>query len=701
MFHSKTSQSTLGQGGSNEFLDHIFQAIRDPQPIVRACAADALSQCLKILVERQHMSLTGLLCQVYFSLMEGLEQEAIRKRSWTSASRIEAVQHGSLLVVATMLVYTRDFMLPRFDEVCTAVLGFVDSPSELIKLEVVRLLPRLAHRFPKIFARRYLEQSLMFLIQSTSIATSSRVVVDIRPSAYAALGQLIRAMADPTTGLVIGGADLPTVKIVKDPNKPGEALIVELSKSGIIFDNLETIFVLVRKGLKSNRTSSRALNCAANLVEALGDMALPYITDLINDMFRAGLTNDLIQCLHAISQCVPEQRSSIEDRLLQGISSCLAGMPSAMVICDPLGSFRAASLREKALQKRMNYFGNHSRIGSISSDGKGGIPSKNASADAGVEIPRVRINMDDDPETVRALVLSLQTLGSFGDAMGRVTTSGACVPLLPFVQDVAAKYLVHPASEVRRAAAITCCILLVPEGFNYKTRAGGYSGLIIEDVLETLLRVAVADPSAVVRLCVVRALDVRYDHFLSQSHHLESLFFLLRDETLATRAAGLQLLGRLTFINPAPILPVLRQFLIDLITELQCGVDTGRGREEATRLIVVFLRAKSLQRLIHPVLPALVESLPMHGSAPRLASAALEALGELAQATGPALQPWVKDIVPHILQTMQDQSSTSKQRTSLLTLGQIAGATGYVIQVRRSTLHSPLPLHICFAARKL
>lgn len=58
-FYSKTSQSTLGQGGSNEFLDYIFQAVRDPQPIVRACAADALSQCLKILMERQHLSLTG------------------------------------------------------------------------------------------------------------------------------------------------------------------------------------------------------------------------------------------------------------------------------------------------------------------------------------------------------------------------------------------------------------------------------------------------------------------------------------------------------------------------------------------------------------------------------------------------------------------------------------------------------------------
>jgi hypothetical protein len=75
----------------------------------------------------------------------------------------------------------------------------------------------------------------------------------------------------------------------------------------------------------------------------------------------------------------------------------------------------------------------------------------------------------------------------------------------------------------------------------------------------------------------------------------------------------------------------------DLVTELQCGVDTGRGREDATRLLVVFLRAKSLQRLVHPVLTWLVTALPLDSSAPpRLASASLEALGELALATGVA-----------------------------------------------------------------
>lgn len=682
-FYSKTSQSTLGQGGSNEFVDYIFQAVRDPQPIVRACAADALSQCLKILMERKHMSLTGLLCQVHFCVMEGLEYEP-PKKGWSSINKVEATQHGSLLVISTMLSQTHDFMVPRYDEVCKKVMEFMKHPKALIRLEVIRLLPRLARRDPRVFARRYLDESLEFLLQSASTQTPPRVKVDLRPSAFTSIGGLVLAMADTENGTILGGASLPTVKILDDPENPGERHIVQLSETGIIYQSLDTIFALVSDGLKyrspAAKTTSEiniaAFHCGADLVEALGDMALPYIDSLIDDMFRTGLSNDLIQCLHAISEYLPAQQSIIEDRLLQEVSYCLAGIRSARDICDPLTPSHS-TLNPKGRSDSAS-----DRVDESIDNSSGGRPhSRTLSVlETKIESSKVSINMSTNPIEVKNLVLSLQTLGSFGDSMGRVTTLGTVVPLLPFVQNVAAQYLSHPSSEVRRAAALTCCLLLVPPRIIHKNRVGSISGKIIQDVLDTLLRVAVSDPSPVVRLCVIRALDKRYDIFLCQARHLQSLFFMLQDEILATRAAGVRLMGRLASLNPAPILPYMRKFLLDLIVELQCGVDTGRGREEATRLLVVFLRSSSLQRLVQPVLPALVESLPLNGGTPRLASAALEALGELAKASGKSLQPWVKEVVPNILETLQDQSSASKQRTSLKTLAQIAGSTGYVIQ---------------------
>ena len=674
-FYSKTSQSTLGQGGSNEFLDYIFQAVRDPQPIVRACAADALSQCLKILMERQHMSLTGLLCQVHFSVMEGLNLQA-PKSSWTNpsvTSKVETSQHGSLLVVGTMIAHTRDFMLPRYDEICNKVLGYMSHQKVLIRLEIVRLLPRLAQRCPRIFARRYLDQSLDFLLATAATAPPPRVGVDIRPSAYNSIGLLVLALVDPITGEVIGGANLPTVKITDDPEHPGEHHLVELCEIGTIQRKLDDIFGLVSRGLKYRSTSSSrkstvihiaAFHCAADLIKALGEMAQPYISGLIDDMFGAGLSNDLIQCLHAIAQCVPEQQNIIEDRLFQEVSICLAGIKSARVLCDPLLFMQPSSEGNYKQPPRISFV-NGRQLSTIKD---------------GTDDPIIRINISSNPSVIKGLVLSLQTLGTFGDYMGRVTTFDSVVPILPFVQNVAAPYLSHPSSEVRRAAALTCCVLLVPPGITFRKRIGSQSAVIIEYVLDILLRVAVSDPSPVVRLCVVRALDSRYDPFLCQVDSLHHLLLLLQDEVLATRAAGVSLLGRLASLNPAPILPAMRKFLMEIIVELQCGVDAGRGREEATRLLVIFLRCNSLRRLIHPVLSAMIETLPLNGKTPRLASAAMEALGELAKTAGAALQPWVNEVVPNILDTLQDQSSASKQRASLRTLAQIAGSTGYVIQ---------------------
>jgi hypothetical protein len=476
-------------------------------------------------------------------------------------------------------------------------------------------------------------------------------------------------MVDAETGQVLGGDSLPTVKISDDPDRPGERHIVELSETGFIYSRLADIFRLVSEGLKSKTNTSQmqiaVFHCAADLIEALDEMALPYVPALIDDMFRAGLSNDLIQCLHSIAWCIPEQQSVIEDRLLQEVSMCLAGIKSAQEACDATAPSatrgRGQTMNEDELDK-------------------GGTARRDTPTHNSIESPRVRINMSSSPQDVNDLVLSLHTLGSFGDSIGRVTTSEGVVPLLPFVQKVGSHYLYHSSSEVRRAAALTCCTLLVPPGIVHQKRMGGRSSRIIEDVLNVILEVAVSDPSPVVRLCVVRALDSRYDIFLCQAHHVKPLFLLLQDELLATRAAALQLMGRLATINPAPILPYMRKFLLDLIVELDCGVDTGRGREEATRLLVVFLKSKSLKRLVGPVLPAVVQSLPLNGATPRLASAALEALGELAKAAGASLQPWVKELMPTILKTLQDQSSASKQRTSLRTLSLIAGSTGYVIQ---------------------
>ena len=144
-FYSKTQQSKplvegavkdagllaglgdLGLGGSNEFLDNIFPVLRDRQLIVRVCAADALSECIKILMERQPESMTAHLCKLFSEMMQGLiafdpcddMKSGEKPFNFQSKSNIgrditAAINaHGSLLAVGTFLDHSGDFIMPR------------------------------------------------------------------------------------------------------------------------------------------------------------------------------------------------------------------------------------------------------------------------------------------------------------------------------------------------------------------------------------------------------------------------------------------------------------------------------------------------------------------------------------------------------------------------------------------------------------
>lgn len=581
----------------------------------------------------------------------------------------------------------------------------------LVRLEVIRLIPKLATRCPGIYRRRYLDQSLTFLIESASSAPPPKSRVDVRPTAFSAIGQLASAMRDEEAG----GGDImgPTVRIMKvnpsfiDEKKTDEIdhYLVELDEISDFNKRINTIFGLISENLQSSNTSALRLDvlgCFANMVEALGHHAAPYVPDLTEDMFKSGLSVPLIQCLHSIAASVPSEQLTIERRLFEEISFCLAGTKAVDLTCD-LFSLRRNTTPKTDLQKatsdsRQMEKATVSNL-SLSSMNPNMRPKTILSAEPDTQhIPilnvvspkssDILINMSQKPEIVDKLVLSLLTLRTIGESYMRANGPNNGNLLLPFLRNVICMYLEHPSSDVRREATITCCLLLLPfndglkRGQNFNTlldfNLGHVSTSLMEEVLQKLLRLAVSDLSPVVRLCVIRGLDSRYDPYLCQLNLLPPLFLVLEDEALAVRACVLQLLGRLSRLNPAPILPSLRRVLMDLIIELRCGGDNDGSREAATRLIIVFLRVEALQRLVRPFISSIIDALPLANVAPRLMSASLEALGELANVAHSSLNPWLRQLVPHILENIQDQNS-SKQRVSLSTLGKIAFGTGYVV----------------------
>lgn len=83
-------------------------------------------------------------------------------------------------------------------------------------------------------------------------------------------------------------------------------------------------------------------------------------------------------------------------------------------------------------------------------------------------------------------------------------------------------------------------------------------------VLEQLLAVGVTDSDHRVRKTVLTLLlrEPHLDPYLSQNETLQSLFVALNDEHPEIREIVICLLGRLSALNPAFILPSLRRTLI-------------------------------------------------------------------------------------------------------------------------------------------
>jgi len=157
------------------------------------------------------------------------------------------------------------------------------------------------------------------------------------------------------------------------------------------------------------------------------------------------------------------------------------------------------------------------------------------------------------------ILLALNTLGTF-DFSGHL--------LAEFLRDRVAIYMEDDSAEVRRAAAITCCQVLVRE-LSSLPQSNAYESQLVNEILEKVLMTGIADPDASIRLAILTSLDHHFDTFLAQAENIRSLFVALNDEFFSVREASIAIIGRLTAYNPAYVMPSLRKTLIQLLTELE------------------------------------------------------------------------------------------------------------------------------------
>jgi FKBP12-rapamycin complex-associated protein len=388
----------------------------------------------------------------------------------------------------------------------------------------------------------------------------------------------------------------------------------------------------LKEHLSSRRNkNSEALLCIAALSQAVGDTLEPYLNPLLELMFAGGLSPELTTALKGVVEHIPSKLVPIQEELLNVLSTVLTG--------SPYRKPGAPSVQPS-----------HRRTGTMAKDTQN--PSLEAKPDSEV------------------ILLALNTFGTFNFEGHN---------LVDFVRSTIATYLDDDNPDVRKEAARTCCKVLLPSSTNLSLPKRSHSSLLVGEVLSRLLTVGVADPDPSVRKTVLQSLDFRFDPYLAQAAAIRSLFIALNDEAYEIREEVILIIGRLTLRNPAYVMPSLRKALIQLLTELNYSGD-ARRKEESARLLGQLVRAsKSLiQPYVSPILQSLVPKLK--DPHPGVCACVLNTLGLLARVGGAEMTQRTGELMPLIVDMLQDQSSLPKREAALCSLSELAESTGYVIQ---------------------
>ena len=101
---------------------------------------------------------------------------------------------------------------------------------------------------------------------------------------------------------------------------------------------------------------------------------------------------------------------------------------------------------------------------------------------------------------------------------------------------------------------------------------------------------------------------------------------------------------------------------------------------QATRVLCQLLHSVALHRIIPPLAPSMLSTLPFKHTHPQLMGVALEAVGELCVVVRAGMLEYVHKLVPLILSVLGDRQSLRNREVCLRTLGRLVTSTGWVVQ---------------------
>ncbi|GIL87381.1 hypothetical protein Vretimale_1690 [Volvox reticuliferus] len=300
------------------FIDAIWFPLRDPKQQLREAAVRALKACLCLVEKRE----TRYRVQWYYKLFEQTMRGMKRDHRTGTMPSAESI-HGSLLALAELLQHTGEFMLARYKEVVENVFRYRESKEKNIRRAVIHLLPRIAAFSPERFASEYLSRAITFLLNVLKNPPE-------RGAAFAALADMAAALARVNCAAGFEGC-------------------------------LQNIYAAIREAVSvppAARAAARprpatcpeALQCVGMLAVALGPLCRPYAAALIEPMVLTGISEVLVSSLTQVANALPELLEDIQYQLLDLLSLVLSKRPFNSSTTQPKFAALSAAIAAGELQ---------------------------------------------------------------------------------------------------------------------------------------------------------------------------------------------------------------------------------------------------------------------------------------------------------------------------------------------------------------
>ncbi|CAH0563403.1 unnamed protein product [Brassicogethes aeneus] len=635
----------------SQFFELIFYATQDPKPAIREGAIDALRAALIVTAQREFTKENQKTLWYKQCYEESGKLLTVDRGEKVRDERV----HGSLLILNELLRFSN----AQWERKYTQLLETTDTKSSIEfdqftferplfmynlpnKKSSTHILPKLLPEKPLILesvvCRQLVSEKFEYICldvlaqRFTSKYTYvQQAILTILPRLAAFDKQLFKVHLPSTMQYlfnILQGREknknfaFVTIGLI--------AVAVEEQMEPYVEKIMEHIKMTLPRGefvsKKRVPIDSSVFKCITFLGRALKSHDKMEIPALLNQMLATGLTQSLTVCLRELAKRCPAHKEKISLGLLKMLSIIL-------------------------LSKNLTH---------------PGMPRHLAM--------NVMPLTGTSESTTQIIVLALHTLGTF-DFEGQ--------RLLPFVERCANYFLAHEQTEIRLEAVRTTCRLLRHAIRSTAKNPSENISKTVGYVLHRLLEVGLTDTEASVRYGVLVSLDSTFDHHLAQAESLGALFISLQDEKFEIREVALFMIGRLSSMNPAYVMPYLRKALVQLLTELEHS-GTGRNKEQGAKMLdrLVVSAPRLIRPYMEPILKVLVPKLKEPEPNPGVVLSVLTTIGDLAEVTGgdSELQHWMSELMEKLLDILSDASVPEKRGAALCTLAKLVGATGHVIR---------------------